>query len=394
MSGRERKMAIVLGLTLGGLGLAGAVRFIVIAPLDAIKSQIKNEKERQGKLQGRLRELSGVEQEWQALAGQTLADDAREAQIAFREKLHGLLERHGLSNDPTAKDTKISPGAAVRDKAGFVRVPLTITTSGTLKEVVGFLCDFYRQGFLARLDRVTLAADQAAISDALPATGGAGRGKPGARPAGPRKNTAPLGPDGPELTVTMTATTLVLPRIKNVKAASNANPEEDPNGRLPRDRLVYNNIFEKNPFRPYQPPPPPPPKVDPPAVTSAPVEPPKAVTPLEPPKPVRPDAPYLCARILDVHDGQPVVYVYDNRDAAKPPSVYQLDQPLDDGTLFMVVPGTKGGFVVRAKDAATGVTKVYFYKLGETFDQRSEVTAETHPELVRQMRGAHADGGT
>ncbi len=388
MSGRERNLAIVLGLTLGGLGLAGAVQFVVLGPLKTIQDQIKAENKRQGELQKKLGALATVELEWQRQVAHTLASDAGEAQIAFRAKLLQLLERHGLSNDPASKNTKISPGQLAANKAGFVRVPMMINATGTLKEVVGFLCDFYRQGFTARLERVTLAANQAEVNEALPSA--VGRARPG-KPGGPRKS-ATLGPDGPELTVTITACTLVLPRIDGVQAVPNADPEEDPNGLLQRDRLVYNTIFDKNIFRPYQPPPPP--------VTVKPVEtqpvvvaPPKT-EPVPPPPPVRPDAPYLCARILDVRDGQPVVFVYDTREATKEPNEYKLDDPLDDGTLFMVVPGVKGGFVVTAKDAATGVTKAYFYRLGETFDERKEVTAETHPELVRRMHGIREDDGT
>ena len=374
MTRREKVLAMCVGGTLGGLVMVMLVRWVVVSPFQAVKDEIAGEQARQQRLTKALRQLDRVEMDWQTLTARTFATDAKEAERRFREDMHQLLERHGLH------DPKLSPGAPIKYKDGSMGVPLTINATGTLNKIVGFLCDFYRRGYLARLDKVRITADQNVISNINSPRargGGVRQGRPHGGPAG--RAAAEIGPEGPELKINISAVTLVLPQVGRIPHQVLAEVVEDPSGRLLRELGEYHYIFDKNLFLPYQPKAVAAPVT--PTTTSAPVEPPKVVTP--PPVVVdpRPGVDQLFVRGSTRLNGEETVYVYDEKQKADPPKLFHVDDAFDDGKLIMILPQ---GLVVRVEKAGTPRAD-YFYPLGKSFRDREDVTPETHPDIIREL---------
>ncbi len=401
MTQRERYMAIGVGGTLAGLGLWWLVNTVAITPFRGIKKDIADARQQQTKLRGELSALADIDQAFQEVTAQTLSTDPQEAQLLFMENIHRLLARHGLSSDPSAQDTKVSPGPLVSNKADFTRVPVTINTAGTLKQVIGFLSDFYRQNYIARIDKVTLSAESRVITDV---NRGRARGDRAARrPRGPRSrrgNAGAIGPDGPELTVHITATTLVLPKVKGVKATPIAAAEEPlieelEQGDLPREFGAYAAVLERNLFKPYTPPPPPPPpkptNPTPPPVAKIDDEPTPPQPPVEPPPPPPPDWLRLCG--VSNLNGKPVALVANDRDPIAPVERYYHDEGFDSGTLLLIHPQ---GVVVRVPDRRGDGHTDYFYPLGASFAQREELDPDLHPRVWAALQDefVRVDAGT
>lgn len=366
MTRREKVLAICVGGALGGLALAMIVRWTVVEPYKAIQKQITDEQKRQKDLRAELRNLQPVDAKWEELTSRTFSADPQEAQRRFREDMHMLLERHGL------KSAKVSPGAFVRYKDESTGVPLTISASGSLKAIVGFLCDFYRRDYLARLDKVRISAEQAVIADVNSTRGRGGGARPGR--GGAARREAATGPDGPELKLNVSAVALVLPQLPMM--GHPVLPDEIPErerGRLAEDLPAYKTIFERSLFVPYTP------RVaaTPPAETTKPAHVAEVPPSTEPPKP-DPDAQkYVCGTTR--LNGELIAYVLDEARRDQRPSEYRLDQPIHDGTLLLVVPE---GIVVRANG------KDYFYPLGKKFAEREVLDADAHPEVWEAFQRA------
>lgn len=366
MTRREKVLAICVGGALGGLALAMIVRWTVVEPYKAIQKQITDEQKRQKDLRAELRNLQPVDAKWEELTSRTFSADPQEAQRRFREDMHMLLERHGL------KSAKVSPGAFVRYKDESTGVPLTISASGSLKAIVGFLCDFYRRDYLARLDKVRISAEQAVIADVNSTRGRGGGARPGR--GGAARREAATGPDGPELKLNVSAVALVLPQLPMM--GHPVLPDEIPErerGRLAEDLPAYKTIFERSLFVPYTP------RVaaPQPAETTKPAHVAEVPPPPETSKP-DPDAQkYVCGTTR--LNGELIAYVLDEARRDQRPSEYRLDQPIHDGTLLLVVPE---GIVVRANG------KDYFYPLGKKFAEREVLDADAHPEVWEAFQRA------
>lgn len=367
MTRREKVLAICVGGALSGLALAMIVRWTAVEPYKAIQKQIGDEQKRQKDLRAELRNLQSVDAQWEKLTSRTFSADPQEAQRRFREDMHMLLERHGL------KSAKVSPGAFVRYKDESTGVPLTISASGSLKAIVGFLCDFYRRDYLARLDKVRISAEQAVVADVNSTRGRGGGTRPGR--GGAARREAATGPDGPELKLNVSAVALVLPRLPMM--GHPVLPDEIPElerGRLAEDLPAYKTIFERSLFVPYTP------RVaikqPEPETKTAVVDEPRA-TIVEPPK-SDPDAQkYVCGTTR--LNGELIAYVLDEAHRDQPLSEYRLDQPIHDGTLLLVVPE---GIVVRANG------RDYFYPLGRKFAEREVLNADAHPEVWEAFQRA------
>jgi hypothetical protein len=368
MTRREKVLAMCVGGALGGLALYGLVNWMVVRPFKAAHKEIDDERKRQQRLTLALKQLDHVEKDWQELTKRTFSVDAKEAERGFREDMHQLLERHGL------RDPKVSPGSPIKYKDGSVGVPLTINATGTLNKIVGFLCDFYRREYLARLDKVRITADQSVVSNVNTTRGRAAGVRQGRATGGPPGRTSnELGPDGPELKVNISAVTLVLPPVDKIPHLVMPEIVELENGRNLRPLSEYSYIYDKNLFLPYQEKP----KVvvDATPVATKPVDPGPPPPPPPPPPPVRPGADQLFVRGLMKLNGEETVYVYDERKKAEPPTLYKVDQPIDDGTLIEILPE---GLVVRVEKPGGGHTD-YFYPLGKSFKDRQEVNPDDHP---------------
>lgn len=381
MSRRERVLAMLMGGTILGLGAVWLVQRAVMDPIFALKEDIGAEQKRRAELNNDLLELRRVEKTWQALTEQTVATDPKQAQLLFRAKLHELMERHGLAGDPDSQDAKISPGAFTQDKNDFVRVPMTINTRGTLKELVGFLRDFYRLDLLARIEKIDLNADQRVINEAISPDRGRNRGRSNRRGRTARNDRTRVGPDGPELTIKITAATVVLPKVRGIEAKPTAEIAE----REIEDPALYDPIFKDSLFKPYEPPvvavKPPDPEPTKPAPEPDPEPEPVKPTPVAakpPPRRANFDRVYL--RGTSVLNGVPVAYVYDETKPTEPPEIFFHDDTLDYGTVLLIHPH---GLVVRVDENGRDVD--YFYPLGASFGEREPLTPAEHPQVWARL---------
>jgi hypothetical protein len=367
MTRREKVLALCVGGMLGGLALAYAVNWAVLRPFQTVRDQIAEEHRRSRNLRVAYRQVASVEDEWKKLAGRTLADDPQDAQRRFREDMQHLLALHGL------RDTKIAPGAFVTYKDHSRGVPLAISAAGTLKDVLGFLCDFYCRDYLARLDKVRITADQSVLSDVntnRSRMGGVRHGR--ASPTSGRREQH-YGPDGPILKLSVSAVTLVLPELPGVDCSSESEIVELSGGRLQRERAAYNAILDHNPFMPYQPPI----AVVTPQPTSQPTEPVKTESVARATPDPREGADQKFVRVTTCLDGEPVAWVYDEQHREQPPDKFYLDDPIDDGRLLLIHPR---GLVVRVgKDD-------YFYPLGKSFQDREKLDPDEQPEVWEALR--------
>lgn len=382
MTRRERVLGLCVGGVLAGLALYAIGKHVLWGPIQTTQDKISAARREQDQLRAELAELADVEEQWAARTAETLAADPKQAQLRFRDSIHELLERYDLVGDPDTKETKISTGNPGTHKhSGFTDVPLTIKTTGTLKQIVGFLRDFYRQPYIARLDKVSLQGDQSVINEAA----GLVRRRSSSSSRGARSSRgrrgADVGPDGPLLTVNITATTLVLPKIKGIRHESVPwPPTELELGALQGgDLAVYDDIFRQSLFAPYK---------EKPVVVKQPDKP--KPTPQREREPIvdrqpvdpRPDAPYLFPRGVSMLDGRAVVYVYNDRERAEPPAQRVEDDELDDGRLLLI---HRKGLVVRVTKPGRPA-RDYFYPLGHSFAEREELSPETHPEIWKSLQ--------
>jgi hypothetical protein len=381
MTKRERILAVCVGGTLAGFALVKGIEYTVVAPLNAIENSITTEQEERDKLNDRLKALKNVEEDWEALTARTLATDPKEAGRRFQKDINELAERHGLRNPKT------TPGNPTTSKNNFVSVPLTLRAKGTLKEAIGFLNDFYQRPYIARLDKVTLTSDRGVIESvnsprrsrsSTRTTTVRGRDRGTTRTTTPSRSRDPvIGPEGPELDISITGVTLVLDELKGLDHPIAPNPIEPGDSRLPRDLAAYNQIFDENLFKPFQPPQV---IVKQPTPTEEPEEQEQPVMPTVKVDPRR-DAEHFFVTVTTSLNGEPVVYILDDRRRGQPLIRYYLDQEVEnEGTLLLIHPR---GLVIRTEER--GREKDYFYPAGLSFAEREELNRDAHPEIWQAM---------
>lgn len=370
MTRREKILGLCVGGALAGLALMSGVRWVVVEPFRGMQRQIDAERVRGRNLRQQLDGLAGAETQWENWTRRTFSTDPKDAQRRFREEMHQLLEIHGLS------DPKVSPGTFIKYKDGSTGVPLNISATGTLNEIVSLLTDFYRIDWLARLDKVRISAKPEVIEDLNNPNRQQRRRTGSRRSAGTTAATgASVGPQGPELTVNISALNLVLPQA----GGKLRHPTMDevvhlPQGTLSREPEEYNAIFANNLFMPFRP--------RPTEVKHEPNEPPRVAegprnpTPAPPPRVTRTPPP-AALKAMGRVNGMLVAYVVDESNPEQPLTRYHLDEPIDDGTLILICAGE--GVVVRVNEQGREVD--YFYPLGAHFADRVELDAELHPKV-------------
>ena len=374
MTRRERILGICVGGAVCGYLAVMAVDWLVLRPFSNVKDEIREQRNDGTKFERSLRALRNVEDDWAAMTARTLATDPQDAQRRFREDLHGLLDVHGLS------DPKISTGTFTKYKNGFIGVPLSVSANGTLKDIIGFLCDFYRADYLARIDKLTISADQSVVSSF-------NNPKKSSRGSKSRKGSS-YGPNGPELRLSFSALTLVLPPIKGLEHPVAGEIVREEQGRLPDELAAYNRIFDENLFVPYQPRPavavaPPRTTTTKPAVTVDRSEPPPP-----PPPPVRPDAEFMKLVATDSINGEPRAFVMDERNRINELERYYNDDEVDDGFVLLILPR---GMVVRTTQDGEQID--YYYELGTTFADRERLDPELHPDVMEAIQKAFVSEG-
>ncbi len=369
MTSREKYLASAVGIVLVGAATVGVVKTLIIGPLNSLDEKINAQREKIADYDAEKVLLRRIESDWKDLTRRTLARSPQQAERVFREDMHQLLEKHGLGNP------KVSPGSYIPYRNGAVGVPLNINASGTLNQIVGFLRDFYRRDYLARLEKVRLTADSAVISQV---NSNRRRSRPGRR--GGRDHDA-LGPNGPELRVTISATTLVLPELKEVDGFPIMEEiVELDEGRLRHPIDEYELIYEKSLFTPYQEPrtvvhsPDPRPTPEP---DSTPVE----RTPVN----RRPHANEKYVRGIHLlPDGEYFAQVYNDRASADPVERVYLDDEVDDGRLILI---HRHGIVVRTDQ--DGEITDWFYPLGTSFADREKLDPDLHPQVWNALEALY-----
>ena len=382
MTRRERILGVCVGGAIGGLALAWVVQTSVIDKFNAVQEELNHELNREDKLEAELDGLWRIEADWQEKYTQrTLSADPREAGRLFKRDIMQLLDMHGLLNDADTKATKINPiKFKVNRDNDFFEVSLTFTATGTMNEVVGFLRDFYRRDYIARLDKVRLTADQSVINNVNLERRRSSKSRRGRSGKSSRGSGKGLGPDGPLLSINVTASTLVLPQLEGLEHPVMEEIMPLERGRqLENDLAAYNEIFENSLFEPYQPKPVVAKKDPGPKDTRKPVVKKDPDPPPAPPSPRRVGADQQFVVGTTVLNGERIAYVIDEREN-EPPKKYFLDEPMDDGTLLLIHPR---GLVVRVKE--NGREKDYFYRLGDNFADRAELNEGDHPEICQAL---------
>jgi len=395
MNPREKKLAIAMGVLLAAAGLWAVVKYGVVKRWQTLQANIAKTQSDAERYRKNLEVARAAEADWSAL--RPLSHNVDRAQNKFLQNLHQLLDKNGLAEDCTV--TPQAPRELAKTK-GMTEVRATIAARGTLQQIVNFLCDFHERDYLARLDRIKIAAEQkpaSATRSPAPSTPAKSSRRRGSRSTAAATREGPgYGAEGPTLNVTIEASALVLGELKignTVVAQPTAEAGEDaePVERLPRARDEYARIWESNIFKLWQEPPPPPPREVATAEAPAPQSEPEPQ--YEPPPPSRPNK-RIGATIS--MSGKLAVLILDCDDPGRPSEKVEINQPVDDGTLVLVIPGGNGGMVVQVPERR-GV-KYYFYPFGHdetgrqyTFADRREIDprqdAQIQAELNKVLRG-------
>jgi len=197
---------------------------------------------------------------------------------------------------------------------------------------------------------------------------------------------AQRGPQEPMLNVSMTLSTLVLPKLPQVESRTLEGLNlDDPEalraaGITPLDYLheeqplAYNKMLASNIFRIYRPKPPPPRPV---ARNTTPRKPPPPPPPVDP----RRDADKFVLLGTTSLNGELIAYIRDERQAYEPPMRKRLNDPVDDGRIVLVHP--KGIVVQVTQGRERG--RLFFYPLGRTFKEREPVDPVKHAEIKRLL---------
>jgi hypothetical protein len=375
MNPRERILAIGVAGILVVAGLASLVRWGVVQRWQRLHSGLAGAKLEQTKLAAQLADARGAEQRWGAL--QPLAHNSDVAAHRLREDMNRLVDQHGLAEKVTIR---MLPER--RLKNGFTEVRMSIQTRGTLRQVLDFMCDFYRRQYLVRLDQVSLTAEEQGR-----------RGRPGARlvraPGSPRGSSpaevrpAAADPDGPGLNVNMLVVALVLPnaeidlgtgrRAVPQDAIAQTEPPAGALGRLPRPREEYDLVLAQNVMKEWQ-------KPEAVAISTPPTT-REAPTPV--PLPHAPPRPNKKLVSVSSTHGRLEARIRDEDHKELPLELATINDPVDDGVLVLVYPR---GMVVQVPPAnGEGDYKYYVYKLGDTFANRVELDPEQYPDLAEQL---------
>jgi len=363
---------VLAGCLVGVIAVAGGYAFAkskVYEPRRQLKADISKEVAWREKLELRLQGAEKVVRAWQMHTGQTLHAEPFDAHQAFREDVGDLLDRNKLaeSRSITKYKERVEKKGA---RQGFVELPLSVRVTGKLADLVNFLKDLYQRPYVVRVDKLNLSAELGRTSKSRKGRGGSAE---------------------PKLNITMTLSTLVLPKLKDVAhptidLETINNPTSGPvlvsASRLrAEDPELYNEIPRKNIFKLYEPPQ---------VVVKPPQEKPRGNGPPPPPPPPPPRDPrrdadkFVLNGVGQLRDG-PVAYVINTDEPTEPPTEYRLNDEADDGKVVLIV---SEGIVVRVspKRGQRQPPKDYFYPLGGNFKEREEVNPSAHPGVSRLLR--------
>lgn len=373
MTLRERNLAIgVVGaiVVFGGIGL---VRSAIIAPRARLQSELAAERARADDQEKRSLLPATTFAAWEAQTRRTLGLEGDKVSGAFRDDVSELLVKHKLTKDLTISPR--DPRTVQKSiRKGFSEVGLQVSVKGTLDNLVGFLHEFYQRPYQKRVSRMSVSVEggsaTATSSDAQKSAKAGGKGA------------ASSGKSEPTLNISLTLTTLMLPRNENRAWTELGHPVFDPKqpGDARPDTLAlelagYQVISKVNPFKMYAPPPAGP-------IAKVPDTQPR-IEPDHPKPPARPNHHVLVYTAS--LNGMPIAYVDESGKKTETPVAKHLNEKVDDGTLVLVHPQ---GMVVRAHPHGGGDPKFYFYPLGASFKERVEAPGfeAEFPEVARELK--------
>ena len=352
MTGRERIIASVVGGVVALTGGFKLTRLAVIEPLRSLNQSLETAAEKKANLEDFVEQHQHVAEEWQAYTARTFSENVEKVKVSFFSEVAQLLELHDLT-----EERSITPRTPRPQKSGLVEVSLQVRAQGSLESVVGFMRDLRQWPYLARLSNVRLRAEK-----------GSSARKTRGRSRGSNERAT--------LAVSMTATTLVLPKLKGTK-----HQPPDPNQPAPtyfaQEPEAYDEIAEVNFFQKYRPP-----------VRTVQTATTRQVVPHEEPEQPRPK-PRPNMKVVGVESlyGDLIACVLDEDHREEPLAEFRLNDRIDDGTLVLVHPK---GIVVRVpkREGADDETEDYFYQIGSSFRDRLRLE-EADPEIIREL---HPEG--
>jgi hypothetical protein len=347
MTGRERILAGVVG---GVVALAGGyklTRWVVVEPLRSLNESIQTAAQRKANLERFVQQHADVAERWEAYTARTYSASEHLVRSKFESEIVALLKGHGF-----APEWSIAPRTPRPREGGLTEVSLRIQAEGSLESVVGFMRDLRQKPYLARLSNVSLRAEKG--SSVARTRGRGGRGD-----------------QDTTLAVSMTATTLVLPKLKGTKHRP-PDPSQPAATYLACGPEAYDEIARVNFFKKYEPP----------RTIVQPADRPKERDETEPvPRP--PPRPNMKVVGVESLYGDLIASVLDEDHREEPLAEFRLNDPIDDGTLVLVHPR---GIVVRVPKpgGADEETEDYFYPIGSSFRDRLRLE-EADPEIIREL---------
>ncbi|WP_320046858.1 GspMb/PilO family protein [uncultured Ilyobacter sp.] len=378
MNQRERVLSSVVVAVIVGYGGYVLVKTQLYDPREVLKESIRAERQNIEKLELRLGGADERVDEWRERTRATLGTDVTAAHAAFREDVALLLDRNKLTQGRRIAQRKES-----REKKGpredFVELPLAVNVEGTLADLDNFLEDLAQRPYFVRVDKLELRAEHRKAS-------------------GGRRGRDASADTEPQLAISLTLSTLLLPETKNVAHPTMdleaLNSPADPQTGEPvlayaerlqePDLTAYDEVAKVNLFKLFVEPKkvvvktPDPPKEDK-------KDPPPVVKNTAPPPDPRRNAHKFVLEGVGVLDDGPIAYVINTDEPTSFPDTYRLNDEVDDGRLVLIVPD---GIVVRVAASAgrhREPAKNYFYKLGDTFKQRVEVNPSEHAEIAKEL---------
>lgn len=397
----QREKQIVLG-TLVGLGVAYGgyvgVKSAIIGPFDDLAKQKQAAAARNNSLYQSLSIERGAAANWTARTGKLFSSEADiddrlfETRQRFLDDISKLLAMHNLEGQAFN-----FPPPAPPAKNGFSDVPMSVTVTGTMGGLVGFLRDFYLRPYPARIKSLRIApADPGAATALATATE---KHRDNLRPRGHRKDSAAPNSSSatpPErIKITLSMVTLATAPLRGVETSklpddftSVKRIEREGDPRAAFIAANGNDASAEGPtvamldwFRKTPPPPPPPPPVDttPKVAHAAPPPPP----PPPPPDP-RKDADKLSVIGTIAFGSTHTVYVRDDRTPGGSIQHVHVGETIDDGKVVLVHPK---GMIVRVEEKAPDSGQTlrwvdYFYEIGKDFRSRVHLTEAGLSDVV------------
>lgn len=229
MNARERILAIIVGVGLGGFALYHAANFFFFEAITKAEQDLESLQEEQSELHLYLASREDWAREWNDDARRTFSFDGPKAKDRFGAALKDLAREHGFENAVFNP----SSGTKIGAKTKIYTVAHRIGIEGDYDDVMGFVRSLYKTPYLTQITKLQISAIES-------------------------KDTRGL------VKLDLTIETPVLPEIidKAVPEVAAATPmdQEDvlpttPARKYLRDDDALALLAERNIFREYMPPP-------------------------------------------------------------------------------------------------------------------------------------------